>query len=221
MSNIQKRINEIKEEIDHISDNCNRETKPSLIAVSKYHSVESIIEAIKSGQKIFGENKVQEALNKFTEIKLKFPDIKLHMIGPLQTNKVKDVFSLFDVIQSVDRPKLVKEISKQQTKFGKKIDCFIQVNIGNEPQKAGVSPEDLDELISLCKNLSVPIIGLMCIPPIQGNPQYHFHKMKKLADRHHLKHLSMGMSSDYEHAIKEGATYIRVGTAIFGKRDQN
>lgn len=218
METITTRLKTLYNEIQHLATQCNSQNTPKLVAVSKYHSAESIMEAIKAGQRIFGENKVQEALSKWPEIKSHYPDIQLHMIGPLQTNKVADVFKVFDVIESIDRPKLVKEIAKQQEKTDKVLRYFIQINIGNEPQKAGVTPEDLPSLLTLCGQMKVDISGLMCIPPAKENALPYFKRMHMLADQHQLQDCSMGMSGDYPEAIKAGATLIRLGTAIFGSR---
>lgn len=208
----------LKKNIQQVVEKYKLTAVPELVAVSKYHGQEAVEEAILAGQRVFGENKVQEALYKWPEFKQAYPDVVLHMIGPLQTNKVKDVFKVFDVIESIDRPKLVKEIAKQQEKTGKVLQYFIQVNIGNEPQKAGVLPEDLEELLKLCKKLQVPISGLMCIPPAGQDAAPYFIQMQQLASQYQLRSLSMGMSSDYPVAIQYGASFIRVGTAIFGTR---
>lgn len=190
----------------------------TLIAVSKYRSTDEIIQAIKAGQMVFGENKVQEALHKWTDIKKHYPNIELHLIGALQTNKVSDAIKIFDKIQVVDRPKLAKALLKEMQKQNKYPKCLIQVNTGAEPQKAGVLANDADDFIKACIKDGLPIEGLMCIPPVEQDPTPHFKLLKNLCDKHNLPICSMGMSADYQEAIKCGATHIRVGTAIFGER---
>lgn len=187
-----------------------------LIAVSKNHDENAVRSAIAAGQLLFGENRVQEAASKFPQLKAEYPDLKLHLIGPLQTNKVKDALQLFDVIQTLDREKLAREFAKQQTNK----EFFIQVNIGNEPQKAGIAPEEAKAFYQLCTSeLHLKVIGLMCIPPIDADPKPYFMELSTLANQlnPNLK-LSMGMSGDYEEAAKLQADYVRVGTAIFGER---
>ena len=193
--------------------------KVKLVAVSKTFSPEHIEPVLKKGQKIFGENKVQEAQKKWPELKSRFSDIQLHLIGPLQTNKAKDAVALFDVIQTLDRPKLAKILAKEMKKQDKNLNLFIQVNIGNEPQKAGVSVFELPEFLKLCRDdLQLPVIGLMCIPPKNDDAMVHFKLLKSLGDQLNVANLSMGMSSDFETAIACGANYVRVGSAIFGAR---
>lgn len=193
--------------------------KTVLLAVSKGHAAAAVQAALGAGQKIFAENRVQEAAEKFTALREKHLELELHLIGPLQTNKVKDAVTLFDVIHSVDRASLAEKLAAEMQKQNRRPDCFIQVNTGEEPQKAGVSPKDLPELLKLCRELKLNIIGLMCIPPIEEAPAVHFAFLKKLADENSLPQLSMGMSGDYQTAIKYGATHIRIGSAIFGERD--
>jgi len=190
-----------------------------IVAVSKTIASENIITAIENNCQIFGENYVAEALQKWPALKLKYPNIRLHFIGHLQSNKAKDVVELFDCIESVDSEKLAKEIAKQLQKINKKIDIFIQVNIGSEPQKSGVEISQLPALIKHCQSLpELNLIGLMAIPPAHENPSPYFALLSKLAKDYNLKNLSMGMSADYESAIALGANYIRLGTAIFGER---
>ena len=191
----------------------------NLIAVSKRQTPTKIQEILDSGQRLFGENRIQEAQEHWNDLRDKYSDLQLHLIGPLQTNKAKEAVALFDVIQSVDRPKLVHALAKEMTKQDKQIPCLIQVNTGEEPQKSGILPHELEAFLTLCHDEGLHIIGLMCIPPQNEPPALHFAFLKKLADQHDLKELSMGMSSDFEQAIPLGATYIRVGTALFGKRD--
>jgi len=191
----------------------------ALVAVSKTHGVRAVQQALAAGQRIFGENRVQEAAAKFPQLRANHPDLQLHLIGPLQTNKVKEAVALFDVIETVDRPKLAAELAKEMQKTGRRPRCYIQVNIGNEPQKAGVAPHDVSALLALSRDeYRLPIVGLMCIPPADEDPAPYFARMAALAKAHHLPILSQGMSGDYPAAIAAGATHVRVGTAIFGIR---
>jgi pyridoxal phosphate enzyme (YggS family) len=191
----------------------------ALVAVSKTHGIRAVRQALAAGQRIFGENRVQEAASKFPQLRADYPDLLLHLIGPLQTNKVKDAVALFDVIETVDRPKLAAELAKEMQKSGRRPRCYIQVNIGNEPQKAGVAPHDVSALLALSRDeYRLPVVGLMCIPPADQDPAPYFAEMAALAKSHHLPILSQGMSGDYPTAIAAGATHVRVGTAIFGAR---
>ncbi|RJF89433.1 YggS family pyridoxal phosphate-dependent enzyme [Oleomonas cavernae] len=190
-----------------------------LVAVSKTHDAATVAQAIAAGQRCFGENRVQEAQGKFPALKAQFPDLELHLIGPLQTNKAKDAVALFDVIESVDREKLAAAIAQASATLGRRPRCFIQVNTGEEPQKAGCLPGETDALVRLCRETyKLDLVGLMCIPPADDEPSLHFALLCKLAARNGLAELSMGMSGDYEVAIRLGATYVRVGSAIFGSR---
>ena len=190
-----------------------------LVAVSKTHDADSIRPVLQAGHRLFGENRVQEAAEKWPGLRAEFPDVRLHLIGPLQTNKVHQALGLFDVIETVDRPKLAREIAREAEKTGRMPDCFIQVNTGAEPQKAGVLPEEADAFIESCrKEFGLPIKGLMCIPPLDEEPSLHFALLREIARRNDLTELSMGMSGDYPVAIAFGATLVRVGTAIFGAR---
>jgi pyridoxal phosphate enzyme (YggS family) len=192
----------------------------SLVAVSKTKSATEIRPAIAAGHRLFGENRVQEALAKWPPIKAEYPDLRLHLIGPLQTNKVRDAVRLFDAIESLDREKLARALAAEMANQGRRVDCFIQVNTGAEPQKAGVEPGKADAFIGLCRDgLGLPIAGLMCIPPVEEDPAPHFELLRKIARRNGLSGLSMGMSADFEVAIRFGATQVRVGTAIFGGRE--
>jgi pyridoxal phosphate enzyme (YggS family) len=191
-----------------------------LVAVSKFRTVEEIEVAVAAGQRIFGENRVQEAQQKWPAIKRQHPDVRLHLIGPLQTNKVKDALKVFDVIEVVDRPKLAEALLKEMRAQGTWPECYVQVNTGAEPQKAGVLPEEADTFIRKCVADGLPIVGLMCIPPEGQDPVPHFTMLQEMAARHGLKNLSRGLSADYEAAIACGATHVRVGTAIFGKRQE-
>ena len=191
--------------------------KTQIVAVSKNHPKEAVEDAIMQGVGIFGENRVQEAKIKFQDLKTKHPNLELHLTGPLQTNKVKEAIKIFDVFHTLDREKLAKEFAKQGSLKHKKF--FIQVNTGREDNKSGIYLEQLDEFISYCKNdLSLNIVGLMCIPPINDPPEEHFSVLEKRAKKQNLSNLSMGMSDDYIEAIKHNATYIRIGTSLFGKR---
>jgi hypothetical protein len=190
-----------------------------LIAVSKMHGLESINLGLAAGHRVFGENRVQEAQIKWSGQRDRYPDLSLHLIGPLQTNKAADAVELFDVIQTVDRPKLARALAGYIQKSSRNPLCMVQVNIGDEKQKAGVSISELPDLLTQCRgDIGLPITGLMCIPPVSESPGPYFALLAKLADRHGLKNLSMGMSGDYETAIKFGATSVRVGTGIFGPR---
>jgi len=190
-----------------------------LVAVSKTQGAEDILPVIQAGQCLFGENRVQEAQGKWPDLKAAHPDLRLHLIGPLQTNKVKDAVALFDVIETVDRPKLARVLAKEMAKQDRRLDCFIQVNTGEEEQKAGIWPEDADAFIALVRDeLGLSVRGLMCIPPVEEECSLHFALLREIAQRNGLEGLSMGMSADYEVAIQFGATLVRVGTAIFGAR---
>ena len=191
---------------------------PKIIAVSKTFALDNILPLVEYGHLDYGENKVQEAIEKWSEIKIKKPQIKLHLIGKLQTNKVKFAIRIFDYIHSVDSIKLAKKISDEQNKQNKKVKIFIQVNIGLEEQKSGVDINKIEELLNFCKELKLDVIGLMCIPPINKDSSKYFQKMSLLKNDFNLQQLSMGMSSDYLDAIKNNATYLRIGSNIFGKR---
>ena len=189
-----------------------------LIAVSKVQSNDKIETVLKEGHRCFGENRVQEALSKWPSFRNNYDNIELHLIGPLQTNKARQAFDLFNVIQTLDRIKLATSFASLAQKKGSCPSLFIQVNTGEEPQKAGIFPEQLDSFIKECRLMDLPIEGLMCIPPIDEEPSLHFALLKKLQERNDVKSLSMGMSSDFEAAIAFGATHVRVGSAIFGER---
>lgn len=192
----------------------------TLVAVSKTHPAEAVREALAAGQKVFGENRVQEAKAKFPELRKDYPDLRLHLIGPLQTNKVRDAVALFDVIESIDRPKLARALADEMERSGRRPLVLIQVNTGREPQKAGIDPDQVDAMVAICRDeYRLPLAGLMCIPPAEEDPAPHFRLLAGLAARHGLGIISMGMSGDFETAIAEGATHVRVGSAIFGHRD--
>jgi pyridoxal phosphate enzyme (YggS family) len=190
----------------------------NLVAVSKLQPEDRVRAALESGHRLFGENRVQEAEERWTALKKEYPDIRLHLIGHLQTNKAKDAVALFDCIETVDSGKLAAALAAEMKKQNRSLPCFIQVNTGEEPQKGGVIPSGLPALLDECKKLNLEITGLMCIPPENEPPALHFALLKKLAARHALKDLSLGMSADFEKAIPLGATYVRVGTALFGAR---
>jgi hypothetical protein len=192
-----------------------------LVAVSKTHPVEAIKPLIEAGQRHFGENRVQEAEAKWPKLREKHLDIRLHLIGQLQSNKAEAAIALFDYIHSVDRPSLVAALGKAMENSDRRPDCFIQVNIGDEPQKGGVAVADLPDLLDRARKAGLPVIGLMCIPPEGVEAAPYFALLAKLARRHDLPELSMGMSGDFESAVMIGATYVRVGTALFGERDRH
>jgi pyridoxal phosphate enzyme (YggS family) len=190
-----------------------------LVAVSKTVAEEGVRDALAAGQRLFGENRVQEGQAKFPQLKSEYPDLKLHLIGPLQSNKVKDAAALFDVIQTLDRAKLADALAVERDRTGKCPRLFVQVNTGEEPQKAGVLPREAADLIAHARKLALPVEGLMCIPPADDDAAPHFALLLKLARDNNLQNLSMGMSGDFELAVKFGATHVRVGSAIFGARD--
>jgi len=217
MHNITVNLQEIIKEI--YSNNNNHNEPINVIAVSKTFNIDTIVPLIEYGHVHFGENKVQEALNKWSSIKTKNKDLKLHMIGKLQSNKVKNAVFLFDYIHSLDSLKIAEKIFTEQKKINKSLKIFIQVNLANENQKSGVDINDLEEFYKKCiSRFNLNIIGLMCIPPISGNTNDYFSTLKKLNLKLGLKDLSMGMSSDYIDAVRNGATYLRIGSKIFGNR---
>ncbi len=191
----------------------------TLVAVSKAQPEAAVRAALAAGQRVFGENYVQPALARWPALRAEFPDVQLHMIGPIQTNKAKDVVGLFDVIETLDRPKLAHALASELARQGRRPRCLIQVNTGEEPQKAGIWPAELPDFDRLCRiELGLPVVGLMCIPPLEEPPALHFALLAKLAKELGLPLLSMGMSADFETGIQFGATHVRVGTAIFGER---
>ena len=191
-----------------------------LIAVSKTFESEDIVPLLKDGHRHFGENRVQESLTKWPALRQEADDIVLHMIGPLQTNKVREAIAHFDMIHTLDRPRLAEKLSHEMNAQSRRVPCLVQVNTGRESQKAGINPEDADAFISACRrNWNLPIEGLMCIPPADEEPSLHFAFLREIARRNGLQHLSMGMSADFEVAIAFGATYVRVGSAVFGSRE--
>ena len=207
ISTINRRIEELKIELN-----------PKVIAVSKTFKLEKILPLIEYGHLDYGENKVQEAIDKWSEIKLKNQNIKLHLIGKLQTNKVKHAIKIFDYIHSIDSIKLAKKIADEQSKQNKNLKLFIQVNIGDEQQKSGVKVDQIKELIIFSKQLNLNIVGLMCIPPVNEDPDKYFKEIKILSKKFDLKEISMGMSSDYLKAVENSSTFLRIGSSIFGKR---
>jgi len=192
--------------------------KPKIIAISKTFKIDHILPLIEYGHRDFGENKIQEAIEKWTEIKNKNKEIKLHMVGKLQTNKVKFVLPLFDFIHSLDNLKLAKKISEEQKKYENKPKIFIQVNIGNESQKSGIDKKKLSKFYNECINLGLDIVGTMCLPPINNDPNIYFSEMKKITNILNLNDMSMGMSEDYLKAVEYSSTYLRIGSKIFGAR---
>ena len=190
-----------------------------LIAVSKGHDTERILPVLQAGHRCFGENRVQEAKTKWTPLREQFPDVALHLIGPLQTNKVRKALALFDCIQTLDRLRLAEALRAEMDKSGRRIPLFVEVNTGEEEQKAGIAPKDAASFVAHCRDeLRLPVIGLMCIPPAGEEPALHFALLRELAREAALTSLSMGMSNDYEMAIRFGATHVRVGAAIFSTR---
>jgi len=190
----------------------------ALVAVSKTHPAAAVEAALAAGQTVFGENRVQEAQGKFPALKAAHPKLRLHLIGPLQTNKVRDALEVFDVIETLDRPKLARADAKEAATLGVMPACYVQVNTGDEPQKAGSAPAESDAFIAECRALGLKVAGLMCIPPVEEEPALHFAFLREIARRNGLAGLSMGMSGDYETAVRFGATVVRVGTGIFGAR---
>tara|TARA_B100000989_G_scaffold74957_1_gene52991 strand:- start:491 stop:1150 length:660 start_codon:yes stop_codon:yes gene_type:complete len=214
---VQKLIH-IEQLVKSKETNLNKGKASKIIAISKTFSLDKIMPLINYGHNDYGENKVQEALDKWTVIKEKKPDLKLHLVGKLQTNKVKFAVKLFDFIHSVDSKKLAKKISEEQSKLNKSVKIFLQVNIGNEEQKSGILKNELDDLYQYCNDLELDVVGLMCIPPFNSDPTPFFQELNNLNKNLSLKELSMGMSSDYIKAVENNSTYLRIGSEIFGKR---
>ena len=213
-----KNLLDIENNIKLYLDKLNLNSSPKIIAVSKTFKIDKILPLIEHGHIDFGENKVQEAIEKWTGIKKKNSAIKIHMIGKLQTNKVKYAVKLFDYIHSVDSEKLAKKIADEQNKLNKKIKIFLQVNIGDEDQKSGINKNNVEYLVSCCKEIGLDLIGLMCIPPINIDPENYFKEMNTLNKSLGFSELSMGMSSDFLQAIKYSSTHVRIGSSIFGQR---
>jgi PLP dependent protein len=220
MSDAVERLRQVRQRIAAAEQEALRESSDvTLVAVSKTFSAGEIRPVIEAGHRVFGENRVQEALAKWPTLKAEFPDLELHLIGPLQSNKAKEAVALFDVIETVDREKIAAELAKEMKKQGKAPQLYIQVNTGSEPQKAGIEPREAVAFLRHCRDVhGLAIEGLMCIPPLEENPGPHFALLEKLALEGGVEKLSMGMSGDYELAIRFGATSVRVGSAIFGSR---
>ena len=220
MSDAPSRLAEVKANIARAEAEAKRATgSVTLVAVSKTFDAEAIRPVIEAGQRVFGENRVQEATAKWPELRAGRPDIELHLIGPLQSNKAKEAVALFDVIETVDRDKIAAELAKEIARQGKALRLYVQVNIGSEPQKAGIAPKDAVAFVARCRDEhGLEIEGLMCIPPLDENPGPYFALLEKLAREAGVEKLSMGMSADYETAVTFGATSVRVGSAIFGHR---
>lgn len=217
---IAENLKHIHTSIEDAAKNAGREAADiNLVAVSKKQPDERIEEALAAGHRLYGENRVQEAKERWQERRLQYPDLKLHLIGPLQSNKAVDAVALFDVIETLDREKIARVVADEMAKQGRDLPCFIQVNTGEEDQKSGILPRDVSDFYNYCYHeCGLKIMGLMCIPPVEDPPALHFAMMKQYADTLKLQHLSMGMSADYEWAIPHGATYVRVGTGVFGER---
>lgn len=217
---IQDNLAQVRADVARAVEACGRAPGDvTLVAVSKFHGPGRVRAALDAGQRVFGENRVQEAEGKWPELRAAYPDIALHLIGPLQTNKIKHALKIFDVIETVDREKLARALAKEMARENRRLPVFIQVNTGEEPQKAGVKPAAVDAFVALCRDeLGLEVRGLMCIPPVDEEPSLHFALLAKLAARNGLGGLSMGMSGDFAAAIAQGATHVRVGTAIFGSR---
>ena len=219
-TDVAARLSDVKAQMAIAAAEVGRdEAEIALVAVGKTFGTEHIRPVLEAGHRVFGENRVQEAISKWPALRADYPDIELHLIGALQSNKAKDAVELFDVIESLDRPKLARALAVAMEKSGRRPDCLIQVNTGSETQKAGVPPDNADRFIASCREEhGLPILGLMCIPPVDDAPALHFALLRDIARRNGLDVLSMGMSADYETAIAQGATHVRVGSAIFGAR---
>jgi pyridoxal phosphate enzyme (YggS family) len=217
---LQERLNDVRTRIAAAEREAGRPAgSVRLVAVSKTFDADAIRPAIEAGQRVFGENRVQESQGKWPALKSETPDVELHLIGPLQSNKAADAVALFDVIETIDREKIARAVAAEMKRQGKVLRLYVQVNTGLEPQKAGVAPDDVPAFLAFCRSeLGLSIEGLMCIPPAEENPGPHFALLAKLAARNGVEKLSMGMSGDYEAAIAFGATSVRVGSAIFGAR---
>ena len=221
LEDISKAFTRVRQNIDKVVDESNRSPDEiTLIAVSKQQQEDRVDASLATGHRVFGENRVQEAQKRWSIRKYDYPDLRLHLIGPLQSNKAADAVRLFDVIHTIDRPKIAIAVAREAARQNKKIECFIQVNTGDEPQKSGINPFELSSFVDFCREeVGLPITGLMCIPPVDEEAAIHFGFLNTLASRNNLTGLSMGMSSDYAEAIRFGATHIRVGSALFGSRE--
>ncbi len=220
MTEIADRLVALRQRIAALAQSAGRDpAEVALMAVSKTHPADALAAALAAGQRLFGENRVQEAADKFPALRKAHPDLRLHLIGPLQTNKAAEAVALFDAIETVDRPRLAEMLAREMARQDRRPELFIEVNTGEEPQKSGVLPAAADAFIAECRDkLRLPVVGLMCIPPEHEEPAPHFALLREIARRHGLKQLSMGMSADYETAIRFGSTEVRLGTAIFGAR---
>lgn len=221
MSSFAENLAAIQAELKRVGKIATRDPQDvTLVAVTKTHGVDRVIEALQSGLRVFGENRVQEAAEKYPALQQQYPDLELHLIGPLQSNKVKTALTLFDVIETLDRESLALSLAKEIQKIGRAPTLWLQVNTGHEPQKAGLLPDKVDDFLLHCrKNWDLEISGLMCIPPAGQEPSPHFALLRTIAVRNGLNKLSMGMSQDYSIGFQLGATHIRLGTALFGNRD--
>ncbi len=217
-----KRLAEVLDRINGAAEKAGRPPgSVQLVAVSKTFDADAIRPVIEAGQKVFGENRVQESQGKWPALKEQYPDLQLHLIGPLQTNKARDAVQLFDCIETVDREKLARVLAREMANAGRKVPVFVQVNTGAESQKAGILPDEADAFVTFCRDeCRLEVKGLMCIPPIDEEPALHFALLEKIAKRNGLTGLSMGMSADFETAVQFGATHVRVGSAIFGERSK-
>ncbi len=216
---VARRLAVVRDAIAHAAEQAGRTAHDvRLVAVSKTQPIDRIEAALAAGHRLFGENRVQEALAKWPALRETYPDARVHLIGPLQTNKARDAVSLFDAIETIDRAKIARAVAQEMDGSGRRPDCFIQVNTGEEAQKAGVAPDEVAALIALCRECGLPLVGLMCLPPAAEEPSLHFALLAKIAERNGLAQLSMGMSHDFEIATAFGATEVRVGSAIFGER---
>ncbi|MDY0029682.1 MAG: YggS family pyridoxal phosphate-dependent enzyme [Pseudobdellovibrionaceae bacterium] len=216
---VSQNLNRLREKIEAACLLSGRSSyEVTLVAVSKFQNDEKIQEALDFGQRVFGENRVQEALQHWQARRALFPDLELHLIGPLQRNKVKQAVALFDVIETIDRPALIDDLVREMREQNKSLRYFVQVNIGQEDQKSGVEVSELETLLSYAAQAGLTISGLMCIPPVNIDPTPFFSKLRSLCELHKFSHLSMGMSADYEKAIAHGATHIRIGSLLFGSR---
>ena len=216
---VESNLRSVRERIAAAAKTVGRDpAEVTLVAVSKAQPDARVVSALDAGHRVFGENYVQEAKARWPALRARHPDVVLHMIGPIQTNKAKDAVALFDVIETVDRPKLARVLAGEMARQGRRPACFVQVNTGEEAQKAGVLPADADAFIAECRGLALPVVGLMAIPPEAEEPSLHFALLAEIARRNRLAQLSMGMSADYEVAVQFGATHVRVGSAIFGAR---
>ena len=219
MESAASRLSDVRERIDHACKVAGRKAdEVTLVAVSKTHSTEAIEPLLEAGQRLFGENRVQEAQGKWPALRERWPETELHLVGSLQSNKAADAVALFDCIHSLDRPSLVAALARAMDKAGRQVPCFVQVDIGEEPQKGGCAIPELPALLAQARDAQIPVIGLMCVPPHGIEPAPFFALLDKLARDHGLPGRSMGMSGDYETAIMLGATHVRVGTALFGER---